>query len=358
MSADNIRELVESKLRPLGVLAGADGSSPEVQKLDPMLALRLRTAVVPPSAVNAIASVFRPLFLPPVVVAVLGGLVALDVWLFFFHGVAQSLRQTLYDPVLLLMMLGLVILSAAFHECGHATACKYGGATPGAMGAGIYIVFPAFYTDVTDAYRLGKAGRLRTDLGGVYFNTIFILATAGAYALTGFEPLLLMIPLQHLEIIHQFLPFIHLDGYYIVSDLTGVPDMFARIRPTLASLIPGKRTSDRVKELKPWVRGVVTAYVFTVVPLLLFLFGMMVINAPRIFSTAYDAFFVQYHKVRHDFSGGSAFAGSFGVLQMLILLLLLGLILFLLWKRRRRREDEEDETTGSSGPLVEAASRP
>ena len=321
MSADNIRELVESKLRPLGVLAGADGSSPEVQKLDPMLALRLRTAVVPPSAVNAIASVFRPLFLPPVVVAVLGGLVALDVWLFFFHGVAQSLRQTLYDPVLLLMMLGLVILSAAFHECGHATACKYGGATPGAMGAGIYIVFPAFYTDVTDAYRLGKAGRLRTDLGGVYFNTIFILATAGAYALTGFEPLLLMIPLQHLEIIHQFLPFIRLDGYYIVSDLTGVPDMFARIRPTLASLIPGKRTSDRVKELKPWVRGVVTAYVFTVVPLLLFLFGMMLVNAPRIFSTAYDAFFVQYHKVRHDFSGGSAFAGSFGVLQMLILLL-------------------------------------
>ena len=321
MSADNIRELVESKLRPLGVLAGADGSSPEVQKLDPMLALRLRTAVVPPSAVNAIASVFRPLFLPPVVVAVLGGLVALDIWLFFFHGVAQSLRQTLYDPVLLLMMLGLVILSAAFHECGHATACKYGGATPGAMGAGIYIVFPAFYTDVTDAYRLGKAGRLRTDLGGVYFNTIFILATAGAYALTGFEPLLLMIPLQHLEIIHQFLPFIRLDGYYIVSDLTGVPDMFARIRPTLASLIPGKRTSDRVKELKPWVRGVVTAYVFTVVPLLLFLFGMMLVNAPRIFSTAYDAFFVQYHKVRHDFSGGSAFAGSFGVLQMLILLL-------------------------------------
>jgi putative peptide zinc metalloprotease protein len=321
VSADNVRELVDGKLRPLGVVAGADGSTPELQKLDPMLALRLRTAVVPPRAVNAIATVFRPLFLPPVVVAVLGGLVALDAWLFFFHGVAQSLRQTLYDPVLLLMMLGLVILSAAFHECGHATACKYGGATPGAMGAGIYIVFPAFYTDVTDAYRLGKAGRLRTDLGGVYFNTIFILATAGAYALTGFEPLLLIIPLQHIEIIHQFLPFIRLDGYYIVSDLTGVPDMFSRIRPTLASLIPGKPTSDRVKELKPWVRGAVTLYVFTVVPLLLFLFGMMVINAPRIFATAYDAFLLQYHKVQHDFSGGSSFAGGFGILQMVVLVL-------------------------------------
>jgi putative peptide zinc metalloprotease protein len=328
VSADNIRELVDKKLRPLGVLAAADGSSPEVKKIDPMLALKMRTAVVPPRVVNGIAKLFHPLYYPPVVVAVLGGLAAIDVWLFVFHGVAQSLRQTLYDPALLLMMLGLIILSAAFHECGHATACRYGGAQPGAMGVGIYIVWPAFYTDVTDAYRLGKGARLRTDLGGVYFNAIFILGTAGAYALTGFEPLLLMIPLQHLEIVHQFLPFIRLDGYYIVSDLTGVPDMFSRIRPTLASLIPWKKTHPRVRELKVWVRGAVAMYVFTVVPLLLFLFGMMIINAPRIFATAYDAFLVQYYKVKDDFgAGGSTFAGAFGILQMLILLLpALGLV--------------------------------
>jgi putative peptide zinc metalloprotease protein len=235
--------------------------------------------------------------------------------------VAQSLRDVLYSPVLLMMMLGLVVLSAAFHECGHATACAYGGARPGAMGAGLYIVWPAFYTDVTDAYRLGKGGRLRTDLGGVYFNVIFILITAGAYGVTGYEPLLLIIPLQHFEIIHQFLPFIRLDGYYIVSDLTGVPDMFSRIKPTLASLLPWKKASDRVTELKPWVRGAVALYVFTVVPLLLFMFGMMVINTPRILSTAYDSFFVQYHKVEHAFNGGSALNGVIGIFQMLILLL-------------------------------------
>ena len=321
VSADNVRMLVDEKLRPLGVIEGPDGAKPELQKLDPMLALKFRAALVPPRVVAAITTVFKPLFFPLVIVAVLGGLVALDVWLFFVHGIAQSIRETLNNPALLLMMLGLVVLSAAFHECGHASACSYGGAKPGAMGAGIYIVWPAFYTDVTDAYRLDKRGRLRIDLGGVYFNVIFILATAGAYAVTGFEPLLLMIPLQHLEIIHQFLPFIRLDGYYIVSDLTGVPDMFSRIRPTLASLLPWKRTSDRVKELKPWVRAVVTAYVLTVIPVLLFMFGLMVYNAPRIFTTGYDSFVTQYHKVGHDFGAGSAFAGSFGVVQMLILLL-------------------------------------
>ena len=322
VSADNVRQLVEERLRPLGVVAGGDGGEePQLKKLDPMLALKLKAALVPERVVNAITTVFKPLFFPPVILAVLAGLIALDVWLFAYHGVAQSLREVLYSPALLMLMLGLVVLSAAFHECGHATACAYGGARPGVMGAGLYIVWPAFYTDVTDAYRLGKGGRLRTDLGGVYFNVIFILATAGAYAVTGYEPLLLIIPLQHFEIIHQFLPFIRLDGYYIVSDLTGVPDMFSRIKPTLESLLPWKKASDRVTELKPWVRVAVTIYVLTVVPLLLFMFGLMVINTPRILSTAYDSFFVQYHKVQHAFDGGSALTGAIGIFQMLILVL-------------------------------------
>ena len=318
VSADNVRQLVDERLRPLGVIAAADGASPELKKADPLLALKLRAAVVPERLVNAITTVFKPLFLPPVIAVVLTGLVALDVWLFGYHGIAQSLRQVLYSPLLLMLMLGLVILSAAFHECGHATAAAYGGARPGVMGVGIYIVWPAFYTDVTDAYRLGKGGRLRTDLGGVYFNTIFILATAGAYFATGYEPLLLIIPFQHLEILHQFLPFIRLDGYYIVSDLTGVPDMFSRIKPTLESLLPWRKASDRVTELKPWVRGAVTAYVITVVPLLLFMFGLMLINAPRIFATAWDSFFVQYHKVQDHLL---SVTGIFGLVQMAILVL-------------------------------------
>src|SRR5438067_6215016 len=321
VSADNVRQLIEKRLRPLGVIAPADGSEPELHKADPLLALKQRAALVPERVVNAITKVFKPLFFPPVVLAVLAGLGALDVWLFAYHGIAQSLREVLYSPALLMMMLGLVILSAGFHECGHATACAYGGARPGVMGAGLYIVWPAFYTDVTDAYRLGKGGRLRTDLGGVYFNVVFMLATAGVYLLTGYEPLLLVIPFMHIEILHQFLPFIRLDGYYIVSDLTGVPDMFARIRPTLASLLPWRRADKRVRELKPAARAAVTVYVFATVPTLLFAFGTMVVNAPRIFATAYDSVLLHYDRVEHAFNGGRTLNGVIGILQMLILIL-------------------------------------
>ena len=48
----------------------------------------------------------------------------------------------------------------------------------------VYVVYPAFFTDVTSSYRLGRAGRLRTDLGGVYFNALTIGALTALLAVT------------------------------------------------------------------------------------------------------------------------------------------------------------------------------
>jgi len=321
VSADNVRFLVDKKLRPLGVLAHADGSSPELKRADPMLALKFRAALIPERVSHLITTIFRPLFWPPVLLSILAALVAMDVWLFFIHGVGPGARSLLYQPAWLLVVFVLIVVSAAFHECGHATACRYGGGKPGVMGAGIYIVCPAFYTDVTDAYRLSKAGRLRTDLGGVYFNVVFSLLTFGAYLLTGFEPLLIVIVLQHGEILHQFLPFLRLDGYYIVSDLTGVPDMFQRIKPTLRSLIPGREPEDSVKALKPWVRVVTSAYVMTLVPAMLLMFTLFIISMPRMLATAWDSLGVLGGKVGDAFTGGSVLTGLASVLQIVSLVL-------------------------------------
>lgn len=289
VTADNIAFLADNKLKPLGLLKGADGSAPSVSRIDPMLALKFRFQLIPPRAVRALTALLKPLFFRPVILVAMAGLIALDVWLFLVHGVAQSLRTSLYEPQMLLLVLGLVIASAVFHELGHATACRSSGADPGGIGAGIYLAWPAFYTDVTDAYRLGRTGRLRTDLGGIYFNVIFSLGTAGAYALTGNESLLLVIVVQHLEMVHQLIPVVRLDGYYILSDLVGVPDLFSRIRPILRSLLPFKKPDPRVTELKRWVRFAVGAWVLIVIPLLALNIVMLLSQFPRILSTAWDS---------------------------------------------------------------------
>jgi putative peptide zinc metalloprotease protein len=70
-------------------------------------------------------------------VLALVGLAAMDGWLFVIHGVAPGIRTVLYDPALFLVLFGFVIAATGFHELNHATACRYGGARPGALGAGI-----------------------------------------------------------------------------------------------------------------------------------------------------------------------------------------------------------------------------
>ena len=322
VSADNVKQLLEGPLQRDGIVAGPDGRTAEVQKLDPLLALKMKVTLLPERAVNVFAALLRPLFWPPVVVAVLVGLVALDVWYFGVHGIGQGIRDVMYRPLLVLLLYALLVLSIGWHELGHATACRYGGARPGRIGFGIYIVWPAFYNDVTDVYRLNKAGRVRTDLGGVYFNAIFALATSGVYFLTGFEPLLILVLMQHILIAYQFMPFLRLDGYQVISDLTGVPDLFGRIGPVLKSLNPFNHEDDKkVTELKPWVRVVVSAWVLTVIPVLLFMFGMMVLSAPRVVATAYDSSLVQWDKITASLDDDAYAAASTAGIQMALLVL-------------------------------------
>ena len=331
VSADNVRFLVERKLRPLGVLAGADGSTPELAQRPAMLALRHRRPFLSARAARVLGTAFAPLFASPVVAVVLAALAAFGVWLYGFHGVAGGLRSVLYEPTLLLALLVAVIAATLLHEIGHAAACCHGGARAGPIGAGVYLVWPAFYCDVTDAYRLDRRGRLRTDLGGIYLNAIVSLVAGGAYFATGQEPLLLLAVVQHITILQQLLPLLRFDGYYIVSDLTGVPDILSRIGPILRSLLPFREAEPPVRQLKPWVRVTVTAYVALLVPVLLLLMAWIVIGAPRVLATAFDSLGLQADRLAEAFrrrewsvTGLSAFQIAALVLQCGAISLLLG----------------------------------
>jgi putative peptide zinc metalloprotease protein len=298
-----VHYLIEAKLRPTGLL-GTDQEPPPLPHATPLLGLRLRFGLVPERAHRAVTTALRPLFRPLVVVTALVALVALDVWLFVERAqVVDAGRQLVYRPQLLLLITGLTIASAIFHETGHATAARYGGATPGVMGAGVYLIWPVFYTDVTDSYRLDRRGRLRTDLGGVYFNVLFTLATAVAYAITGFSPLLVFLVVAQIETLQQFLPFVRLDGYYVVSDLIGVPNLFVYMGPVLVLLThrgtPAQRRGAEAKlaNLKPWARRVIRGWVFLTAPILAVNLAVFLILAPAVAGAAWGSLRVQVHEL-------------------------------------------------------------
>ena len=183
----------------------------------------------------------------------------------------------------------MTVFSAGFHEFGHAAACRYGGATPGAMGTGLYLVWPAFYTDVTDSYRLGRAGRLRIDLGGLYFNAIVAVAMFVVWLVTGWDALLLILATQLLQMVRQLAPMVRFDGYHVLADLTGVPDLCHRIGPTLRGLLPRPGTTPRPRRSSrgpgPWSPPGCSS----IVPLLLFTLVLMVLALPRVVGTAWGS---------------------------------------------------------------------
>jgi putative peptide zinc metalloprotease protein len=279
LSADQVSYLITDKLAPLGVVAGGDPAA-TLPTASPLLALRARATLLPAAAANVAGALFRPLFHWPVIVIVIGGAGVMDCWLFLLHGLSGAYRQVLADPADLLLVAALIIASAVFHECGHAAGCRYGGARPGRIGVGIYLVWPSFFTDVTDSYRLGRAGRLRTDLGGLYFNVIFMLGLAGCYAVTSNQVLLLTIAVTHMEMLEQLLPIVRFDGYFILSDLVGVPDLFARVGPVLGTAFARGRHT-RAAALRRPARRVITAWMLCVIPLLGFTVGSLLLYLPE-----------------------------------------------------------------------------
>ncbi|MEU6416281.1 hypothetical protein [Streptomyces spiralis] len=325
VSGENIRYLVENKLEPLGVTVpdGQESEEVDAPRSDLLLALKGHRVIFNERRTAKIARTFAWLHRPAVVALVLASAVVMDVWLFGFFGAIEPVLEVLDQPVLILIVFVLTVASLVFHEFGHASACRYGGAHPGCIGCGLFLIWPSMYTDVTDVYRIGRGGRLRTDLGGVYFNVVFMLAMAGAYFATGAPFFLAAVYLGHFEILEQLMPAVRLDGYYILGDLAGVPDLYGKIKPILLGLVPGRRGRAARKEvagLKKSARTIVATWVLTMVPLIVGELGYALWNLPRIITTMIRSLTEQIVGTGSAFVDGRIVEGLVGLIGCVMLL--------------------------------------
>ncbi len=336
VNEDNIGHLVDKQLRPLGLLVQEDGSQPKTKKRNPLLGLRFRYAVTEPDRTRRLTAPFRFLFRPWMVIPVLAAFAVVCWWVFFSKGLAHAAYDAFERPGLLILVFAITIASAGFHEFGHAAAARYGGATPGVMGFGVYLVWPAFYTDVTDAYRLGRGGRVRTDLGGLYFNAIVAVAITGLWWWLHYDALLLVVATQILQMLRQLAPMVRFDGYHLLADITGVPDLFSRIKPTLLGVLPWRWGDPHARMLKPWARIVVTAWVMVVVPLLLCTLAATIIALPRLMGTAWSAVGKQRDVLSHAWADGDMVQATARVLAMIAILIPVAGVTYMVVRIARR----------------------
>ena len=325
VTADNVRLVVEM-LIPAGIVAAGDRSPAIAQAIRERearpspLGLGLRMRAVGPRIIDPIASVLQYLFVPPVLVAALVAAVLAHVWMYLERGLTGAFIDALYTPSFLLVVLAIVLGGAVFHEFGHAAALRRGGGRARGMGVGLYLVFPAFYTDVTDSYRLGRWARVRTGLGGAYFHLLFAMGLIGAAVALGYEFLLIAVVLINVEIARQFIPFARLDGYWVLADLTGVPDFFSQIGPFLRSRFSRLgEGGTRLPKLKRWVEAVFAAYILITIPLLIALLFLLVKMLPRFVNVLWDAILTQAAFLSAALGEGDAIGAATAAAGLLIL---------------------------------------
>jgi putative peptide zinc metalloprotease protein len=275
--------IVKRRLAPLGLVEDATGDAIEPRRAAPSpLLVAARVRVLGPAAVERVARTLQHLYRPPVFAALLVVVAISQLWMFARGDPAAAMRDVVAAPLLLPAVIGLLVAAGAVHELGHASALRYGGGRARAMGAGVYLAIPVFYTDVTDSYRLDRRARLRTDLGGFYFHLLVAAAFIAGHAATGSDVLLVAAFLIDLDIVRQLIPFVRLDGYWVLADLTGIPDLFAHAGPRLRRLLPGAPPGPDPPPLRPRVRRAFAVYTALAVPAIVALIAYIVWHAPAV----------------------------------------------------------------------------
>ncbi len=143
--------------------------------------------------------------------------------------------QSLLDPTNLALLAAIFLVLRAVHELGHAMACKAMGGRCTEIGIMlIAIILPLPYCDATSSWRFPETWRrVLVAAGGVFFESFFALSAAILWARS--EPGIfssmcynVMIVSGVSTLVFNLNPLLRYDGYYILSDIAGVPNMAQR----------------------------------------------------------------------------------------------------------------------------------
>ncbi|MCU1720281.1 HlyD family efflux transporter periplasmic adaptor subunit [Pseudomonas sp. 5P_5.1_Bac1] len=127
-----------------------------------------------------------------------------------------------------------LILAKVLHELGHAYTCKRHGARVATMGVALLVMWPVLYTDTSGAWRLARR-RQRLAIGAAGMAAELALACWATLLWSFLQDGMLRSAVFTLASTTWILtlavnlsPFMRFDGYFLLSDLLGVPNLQQR----------------------------------------------------------------------------------------------------------------------------------
>jgi putative peptide zinc metalloprotease protein len=217
--------------------AGTRGAGPSTSFAD----LHARLDLVPAAVLRRVTAPLRVLYAGPVAAALLCLAIVTQVAVYLRLFVLPSQFNLVASPAEVYCWF---LLSVVVHELGHVTACRRWKAAHGSLGVGLYFGMPVFFVDVTGAWRLSRWRRAVVDAGGIYFQLVFGVVLAALYAITQAPVWLWTVVTIDAAILLNLVPILKLDGYWLLSDLSGVPNLHRRTGEAIGRWIARRRGID------------------------------------------------------------------------------------------------------------------
>jgi putative peptide zinc metalloprotease protein len=200
------------------------------------LAIRL-PGLNPDRFLDGILPACTPLFSLPAVVAALAlaliaaMLVARDFDLFARH---VAIAARLGSPSCVWILLPVMAVTKIVHELAHALACKRFGGECRELGVLLLFGVPCLYCDVSDAWLLERRWqRVAVSAAGMFAEMV-IAAVATIFWVFTVDGtvrdvcVIVMVVCSVTTVLFNGNPLLRYDGYYILADLAGIPNLAGR----------------------------------------------------------------------------------------------------------------------------------
>jgi len=204
---------------------------------------------------------------------------------FFFYAAPAPSRAWSSEPPDLALAYVVCFLSVAFHELGHAAACRRFRCEHEEIGFCLYLVFPAMYVNLSRAWQLPREQRAVIDVGGIYFQQLLFLLLVGAQF--AFHLSFLPLVLYSIDAMSVFSlnPFLKFDGYWLLADVSGIANLqkraFDLMRATSASVFGRRPRTSFFPGLRTSQARILCVYTSALLLLMTYFFPRMALALPR-----------------------------------------------------------------------------
>ncbi len=162
------------------------------------------------------------------------------------YRIADALRNMQGDRWLLLLICYLIVKS--LHELGHALASIRFGVACKEIGLLFLFFTPCLYCDTTDTWKLSSKWRRAAIAAAGMYVELWLATLAAAIWLTTHDGIIhslaanVMVVCSVGTLFVNANPFLKYDGYYILSDIWGVPNLAEQSREATWSLVKSSLT--------------------------------------------------------------------------------------------------------------------